>query len=157
MRLPVHPAGSQHARRSADSRLVSVSWSRFPSWPHGHLRLYMIAVDTNVLVRLLTDDEPEQAAAARRLFASEPIWIAKTVLLETGWVLRSLYGFDESAIRNAFAKLLGLKKVRAEGESSVAAALAIAAHGIELADAMHGRQGLTPSTPATPQPDEARP
>ena len=50
----------------------------------------MIAVDTNVLVRLLTGDEPEQAAAARRLFASEAIWIGKTVLLETGWVLRGL-------------------------------------------------------------------
>ena len=66
----------------------------------------MIAVDTNVLVRLLTGDEPKQAAAARRLFASQPIWIAKTVLLETGWVLRSLYGFEQSAIREAFTKLL---------------------------------------------------
>ena len=97
----------------------------------------MIAVDTNVLVRLLTGDEPEQEAAARRLFASEPIWIAKTVLLETGWVLRSLYGFEESAIRDAFTKLLGLKNVHAEDESSVAAALTLTAHGIELADALH--------------------
>jgi predicted nucleic acid-binding protein len=39
----------------------------------------MIAVDTNVLVRLLTGDEPQQEAAARSLFASESIWIAKTV------------------------------------------------------------------------------
>jgi predicted nucleic-acid-binding protein len=59
----------------------------------------MVAVDTNILVRLLTGDDPKQAAAARSLFASEQIWIAKTVLLETGWVLRSLYGFEESAIR----------------------------------------------------------
>ena len=97
----------------------------------------MIAVDTNVLVRLLTVDEPRQAAAARRLFASQPIWIAKTVLLETGWVLRSLYGFEQSAIREAFTKLLGLKNVKAEDESSVAAALALVAHGVEFADAMH--------------------
>ncbi len=97
----------------------------------------MIAVDTNVLVRLLTGDEPKQAAAARRLFASQPIWIAKTVLLETGWVLRSLYGFEQSAIREAFTKLLGLKNVKAEDESSVAAALALVAHGVEFADAMH--------------------
>lgn len=99
----------------------------------------MIAVDTNVLVRLLTGDDPRQAATARSLFAREPIWIAKTVLLETGWVLRSLYGFEESAIRDAFTKLLGLKNVHAEDESSVAAALALTAHGIELADAMHLR------------------
>jgi predicted nucleic-acid-binding protein len=97
----------------------------------------VIAVDTNVLVRLLTGDEPKQSAAARRLFASQPIWIAKTVLLETGWVLRSLYGFDDSAIREAFTKLLGLKNVKAEDEASVAAALALVTHGVEFAGAMH--------------------
>ena len=97
----------------------------------------MIAVDTNVLVRLLTGDDPKQAAAARALFAAEPIWIAKTVFLETGWVLRSLYGFEESAIRGAFTKLLGLKNVHAEDESSLVAALALTAHGMELADALH--------------------
>ena len=101
----------------------------------------MIAVDTNVLVRLLTGDEPKQTAAARSLFASEAIWIAKTVLLETGWVLRSLYGFEESAIRDAFTKLLGVKNVHVEDESSVAAALALTAFGIELADAMHLSSG----------------
>src|SRR6266852_2793237 len=97
----------------------------------------MTAVDTNVVVRQLTGDEPKRAAAARSLFASEPVWIAKTVLLETGWVLRSLYGFEESAIHDAFTKLLGLKNVHAEYESSGAAALALTTHGIELADAMH--------------------
>jgi len=97
----------------------------------------MIAVDTNVLVRLLTGDDPKQEAAARALFARESIWIAKTVLLETGWVLRSLYGFEESAIREAFQKLLGLKNVQAEDESSVAAGLALTERGLELADAMH--------------------
>jgi hypothetical protein len=58
-------------------------------------------------------------------------------LLETGWVLRSLYGFEESAIRDAFTKLLGLKNVRAEDESAVAAALDLTVQEIELADAMH--------------------
>jgi predicted nucleic-acid-binding protein len=97
----------------------------------------MIAVDTNVLVRLLTGGDMKQAAAARSLFASEPIWIAKTVLLETGWVLRSLYGFGEGEIGDALTALLGLKNVQVENESSVAAALALAAHGIDLADAIH--------------------
>src|ERR1035437_2679751 len=97
----------------------------------------MTAVDTNVVVRLLTQDDPKQAAAARSLFAGGPIWIAKTVLLETGWVLRSLYGFDESAIRNALTKLLGLKNVHTEDKASMADALALTLHGVELADAMH--------------------
>ena len=97
----------------------------------------MIAVDTNVVVRLLTGDDPKQAAASKSLFAAGPIWIAKTVLLETGWVLRTLYGFDEGAIRGAFTKLLGLKNVHTEDKLSMAAALALMAHGVELADAMH--------------------
>jgi hypothetical protein len=57
------------------------------------------------------------------------------VLLETGWVLRSVYGFNEDAVRNALGKLLGLKNVHAEDETAVAAALAV--DGIELADALH--------------------
>jgi predicted nucleic-acid-binding protein len=97
----------------------------------------MIAVDTNVVVRLLTGDDPKQTAVSRSLFAAEPIWIGKTVLLETGWVLRSLYGFDESAIRDAFTRLFGLENVHTEDKSSIAAALALTVHGIELADAMH--------------------
>jgi predicted nucleic-acid-binding protein len=97
----------------------------------------MIAVDTNVLVRLLTGDDQKQAAAARSLFEAGPIWIAKTVLLETGWVLRSLYGFEGASIREAFTKLLGLQNVTMEDEFSVTAALRLTMHGIELADAMH--------------------
>ena len=97
----------------------------------------MIAVDTNVLVRLLTGDDPAQARAARALFSSERIWIAKTVLLETAWVLRSLYGFDEGAICDAFTKLLGLKNMEAEDAASLVAALALTGQGIEFADALH--------------------
>ena len=97
----------------------------------------MIAVDTNVVVRLLVQDDPKQTTAARALFAAGPIWIAKTVLLETAWVLRSFYGFDESAIRDAFTRLLGLQNVHTDDKASMAAALALSARGIELTDAMH--------------------
>ena len=97
----------------------------------------MIAVDTNVLVRLLTGDDRAQSGAAQALFATERVWIAKTVLLETGWVLRSLYGFDEESVRGAFRKLLGLGNVKAEDEDAVASALELTAHGVEFADAMH--------------------
>jgi predicted nucleic-acid-binding protein len=97
----------------------------------------MTAVDTNVLVRLLTGDDPKQAAAAKALFADGPVWIAKTVLLETAWVLRSSYGFDDKAIVDVFTKLLGVENVHAEDESSIAAALSLAAQGIGLADALH--------------------
>src|SRR6266571_383720 len=97
----------------------------------------MTVVDTNVVVRLLTLDDPKQSAAARSLVATGPIWIAKTVLLEAEWVLRSVYGFDKDATRDALTKLLGLKNVIAEDKQSIAAALALTEHGMDLADAMH--------------------
>ena len=98
----------------------------------------MVAVDTNVIVRLLTGDDVTQAAVARALFETGPIWIPKTVLLETGWVLKSLYKFEETQISEAFKKMLGLKNVQVEDEAGVAAALAlVTGHGLELADAIH--------------------
>jgi len=106
----------------------------------------MIAVDTNVVVRLLAGDDPKQAAAARSLFEAGPVWVARTVLLEANWVLRSLYGFEEIDIRDAFVKLLGLKSVHTEDKPGMSAALAMTAHGIELADAMH----LSCRPPGTP-------
>lgn len=97
----------------------------------------MIAVDTNVLIRLLTGDDRAQQAAARSLFANDQIWIARTVLLETAWVLRSLYGFEEGAICDALTKLLGLPRVHVEEAPAVASALTLAANGLEFADALH--------------------
>jgi predicted nucleic-acid-binding protein len=97
----------------------------------------MVAVDTNVLVRLLTGDDPTQEAVARALFASGPIWIGKTVFLETAWVLGRLYQFEPGAICDAFTKLLGLRNVHMEHEGAVAAALALTAQGLEIADALH--------------------
>jgi predicted nucleic-acid-binding protein len=97
----------------------------------------MTAVDTNVVVRLLTEDHTKQTAAAKAIFRSGPIWIGRTVLLETAWVLGSLYEFEESDIREAFTKLLGLKNVSSEDKPSLAVALTLAAHGVGLADAIH--------------------
>jgi predicted nucleic-acid-binding protein len=97
----------------------------------------MTAVDTNILIRLLTGDDRRQETMARSLFAAGPVWIAKTVLLETDWVLRSLYGFQDDAIREAFTKLLGLDNVQAEDAQAVAAALELTEHGVEFADALH--------------------
>jgi predicted nucleic-acid-binding protein len=61
----------------------------------------MIAVDTNVLVRFLVRDDAEQASRADSLIRSEEIWISKTVLLETEWVLRSLYAFRPDSVARA--------------------------------------------------------
>ena len=97
----------------------------------------MTAVDTNVVVRLLTGDDPEQASAARTLFAADFIWIGRTVILETAWVLGSAYGFEDGAIREAFTRLFGLANVQTEDVASVTLALSLNAQGLDFADAIH--------------------
>jgi len=97
----------------------------------------MTAVDTNIVVRLVTGDDPKQTHAARSVLAGGPVWIAKTVLLETRWVLRYMYGYEETAIHDAFTELLGLENVHVEDEACVAAALALTAHGLDFADALN--------------------
>ncbi|MDW7774625.1 MAG: PIN domain-containing protein [Desulfobulbaceae bacterium] len=64
----------------------------------------MIAVDTNVLVRLLTHDDEKQFQKAASLFAENDIFIAATAILETEWVLRYAYKFAPEAILDAFTK-----------------------------------------------------
>jgi len=103
----------------------------------------VIAIDTNVLVRLLVSDDVVQNASARKLFEKEEIWIGKTVLLETVWVLRAVYGFKDPVIVRAIEGALGLPQVRVEDTRGVEQALAAAADGIDLADALH-----VASTPA---------
>lgn len=97
----------------------------------------MLAVDTNVVVRLLVNDDARQGAVARRLFESDEIWIGVTVLLETAWVLESAYGLGADDTVKALRALLGLPNVRVENPGAVAAALDAAGKGLELADALH--------------------
>jgi len=96
----------------------------------------MNAVDTNILVRFLKGDDPNQAEVACSVFASGGVWIAKTVLLETHWVLGG-YDMDPESIRAAFVELLGLENVVVEDAPAVAAALALTDDGIDFADALH--------------------
>jgi predicted nucleic-acid-binding protein len=97
----------------------------------------VVAVDTNVLVRLITKDQAAQAARASRLLQKEQVWVAKTVLLETDWVLRSLYGFAQQDVGDALRKLAGLPSVELEDPSGVAQALAWLDAGIDFADGLH--------------------
>ena len=97
----------------------------------------MVAVDTNVLVRYLVRDDAKQAARAASLLQRTPIWIAKTVLLETEWVLRSLYGIAPGAREQALRALAGLRTVSLEDELAVAQALDWFRGGMDFADALH--------------------
>jgi predicted nucleic-acid-binding protein len=97
----------------------------------------MIAVDTNVLVRFLVRDNATQAARAAALVRANEIWVSKTVLLETEWVLRSLYGFSPESLASALRALGGLPTIFLEDEVAVAKALDWFKEGLDFADALH--------------------
>ena len=97
----------------------------------------MIALDTNILVRVLTRDDPAQADLAADLMKSGDLFICKTVLLELEWVLRFAYSFDRPAIHGAIVRLLGLPELQVEDGDTVADALRGYEAGMDFADALH--------------------
>ncbi|MFT4624391.1 MAG: putative nucleic-acid-binding protein [Myxococcota bacterium] len=97
----------------------------------------MKAVDTNVLVRVLTRDDPEQASVAAAEMRAGPIHVSVTVLLETEWVLRHAYAFDRDQVGRALAGVVDLAGATIDDESAVRAALRWHARGMDLADALH--------------------
>ena len=97
----------------------------------------MIAIDTNVLVRLVVADDAVQARRARKLVEGSEVVVATTVLLECEWVLRSAYGFGRADISRAFRGFLGLPNVVPDAPAAVAAALDAYEAGLDFADALH--------------------
>lgn len=83
----------------------------------------MTAVDTNIIVRLLTGDDAAQFQKARQIFTDQEIFIPDTVILETEWVLRFAYKFEPDAINTALVKLLGLANVKMAHPETIATAL----------------------------------
>lgn len=97
----------------------------------------MIALDTNVIVRIVTADDPDQLQAARAVFETGDLWVCKTVLLETEWVLRYTYELSRPAVRETFRKLLGYPRLQVEDRSAVLRALTLYDQGLDFADALH--------------------
>jgi predicted nucleic-acid-binding protein len=82
----------------------------------------MRAVDTNVLVRLVTRDDRKQAAAAE-LFISKGAWVSTLVLVEGTWVLAAVYELTPREIATAVEMLLHHKDLTIQDADTVAAAL----------------------------------
>jgi predicted nucleic-acid-binding protein len=103
----------------------------------------MIAVDTNVLVRLYVDpinsnESDVQRKKALALFNSEPsIFVPITVVLELAWVLQSFYEFSSKNLRDVLIHLTGLPNVDVERWADVNTAAELACQGLDLADALH--------------------
>jgi len=82
----------------------------------------MRAVDTNVLVRLVTRDDRKQVAAADS-FISKGAWVSLLVLAEATWVLAAVYELPHSEIATAVDMLLHHRDLTIQDSDTVAAAL----------------------------------
>jgi predicted nucleic acid-binding protein len=97
----------------------------------------MLAIDTNLIVRYLTGDHPTQSAQARKLIDSEEVFVCTTVLLETEWVLRSVYHYAGVLLARALRAFAGLPHVNLEDAAVAAQALDWMESGMDFADALH--------------------
>ena len=104
----------------------------------------MIGLDTNVLVRYLTQDDPVQAAQAttlieHRLNDDEPGFISVVAMAETVWVLRRFYRFGSEQIVGAIERMLGAATLVVENEREVFTAMIALKEGRgEFGDALIG-------------------
>lgn len=97
----------------------------------------MHGVDTNVIVRYLTGDDPQQADKARAVIGQTPVFVPRTVLLEVEWVLRGVYDLPSAQIIPSLRALAGLPGVSVEDAELVAKAMDWAEVGMDFADAIH--------------------
>lgn len=97
----------------------------------------MIGIDTNIIVRLLVNDDKKQARVAANIIEKNATFIPKSVLLEAEWVLRYTYELKYQVIHHAFEKLLGLPRLNVEDPDCVTKALEWYSLGFDFADALH--------------------
>jgi predicted nucleic-acid-binding protein len=82
----------------------------------------MRAIDTNVLVRLITRDDLPQAKSADQ-FVEKGAWVSVLALAEATWVLGTVYEFGPAQLATALEMLLNHKDLTLQDSDTVAAAL----------------------------------
>jgi predicted nucleic-acid-binding protein len=97
----------------------------------------MLAIDTNLVIRYLVADDRAQAGRARRLIDNNDVFVCTTVMLETEWVLRSVYRFSVEQCADALAGFAGLPQVTLEDAATTAKALNWMLQGVDFADGLH--------------------
>jgi len=97
----------------------------------------MVSIDTTIAVRLLVNDDPDQTSRAAKLFKTNQVFIAKTVALETEWILRGVYKIDKEHVNSALTALLSLENLQVEDTVALFSALSYHAQGMDFADALH--------------------
>jgi predicted nucleic-acid-binding protein len=111
----------------------------------------MLAIDTNLIVRYLVGDDAGQAARARRLIDNNGVFVCTTVLLETEWVLRSVYRFSAAQCAKSLSDFAGLPRASLEDAAAVAKALGWMRQCLDLADGLHlaKAKAVRPSSAST--------
>lgn len=99
----------------------------------------MIGLDTNVIVRHLTDDDPDQSPRAHAIFrkinTADPGYISLVALVETHWVLRQAYRYSQDQVLDVLRSLATAADICVESSDTVIDALNEAASsGWDLAD-----------------------
>lgn len=100
----------------------------------------MAALDTNVVIRLLTGDDAQQARAAELLVVSEPCTVAMSVLMACEWVLRACYAMQWPEIEASLRDFLRLENISATDGVLAQRVLDAYATGLDFADALHAAQ-----------------
>ena len=102
----------------------------------------MIALDTNVIVRYLVNDEEEQAEAARALLegmtSDRPGFICREVAIEVVWVLERFYRFTRVQIADVLVELIATDSLVVEAAADIARAAVVyrGQAGVGFADLM---------------------
>jgi predicted nucleic-acid-binding protein len=108
----------------------------------------MIGIDTNLLVRLVVNDDERQSLAVERFIqehssSEDPCYISNIVLIEMVWVLESAYGFDRNSVADVLDRLLEVEQFDFDSPDEVAAAVDdFRYRGVEFADCLLGRTNI---------------
>lgn len=112
----------------------------------------MIALDTNILIRSIVEEETPDEKTAREteiartlLVSGQEFFIPVSVVQETEWVLRACYGYGTAAVASALRQLLATEGFTLDRPAAVSQAVEWHTHGMDFSDALH----LALSAPCT--------
>ena len=103
----------------------------------------MPALDTNVLVRYVVQDDEAQLAAARKLIRKcvadgQTLFVPVTVVLELEWVLRASFGYAKDEVMEVLSNLFSAAEMTFESERALEVALQLYRKGpADFADCLH--------------------
>ena len=108
----------------------------------------MIGIDTNILVRLVVNDDERQARAVERFILHQAMsrarcYVSNMALIETVWVLETVYGYDRAQVADAMEAILEVEQLEFDSPIDAKAAVDDFRRGpTEFVDCLIGRMNL---------------